>query len=112
MAAGLVGKEKYEVTRNQAWWKVMAAYPGYMTHVACRLTAKNRDQLRDPTLGNRVWASFSFFNWKSTQDAVFACAGQPSMKLPWRRIIQCSTEDAAMTPPSPTPEHTSTIQCP
>jgi len=27
MAAGLVGKEKYEVTRNQAWWKVMAAYP-------------------------------------------------------------------------------------
>ena len=31
-----------------------------MTHVACRLTAKNRDQLRNPTLGNRVWASFTF----------------------------------------------------
>ena len=29
-----------------------------MTHVTCRLTAKNRDQLRNPTLGNRVWASF------------------------------------------------------
>ena len=31
-----------------------------MTHVTCRLTAKNRDQLRDPTLGNRVglWAAF------------------------------------------------------
>ena len=29
-----------------------------MTHVTCRLTAKNRDQLRDPTLGNRVWATF------------------------------------------------------
>ena len=27
-----------------------------MTHVSCRLTAKNRDQLRNPTLGNRVWA--------------------------------------------------------
>ena len=27
-----------------------------MTHVTCRLTAKNRDQLRNPTLGNRVWA--------------------------------------------------------
>jgi len=29
-----------------------------MTHVICRLTAKNRDQLRNPTLGNRVWATF------------------------------------------------------
>jgi len=25
-----------------------------MTHVTCRLTAKNRDQLRNPALGNRV----------------------------------------------------------
>jgi len=30
-------------------------------HVTCRLTAKNRDQLRNPTLGNRVWATFTFF---------------------------------------------------
>ena len=29
-----------------------------MTHVTCRLTAKNRDQLGNPTLGNRVWANF------------------------------------------------------
>ena len=29
-----------------------------MNHVTCRLTAKNRDQLRNATLGNRVWASF------------------------------------------------------
>ena len=29
-----------------------------MTHVTCRLTAKNRDQLRNPTLGNQVWATF------------------------------------------------------
>ena len=29
-----------------------------MTHVTCRLTAKNRDQLRKPTLCNRVWATF------------------------------------------------------
>ena len=28
-----------------------------MTHVTCRLTAKYRDQLRNPTLGNRVWAT-------------------------------------------------------
>jgi len=35
-----------------------------MIHVTCRLTAKNRDQLRNPTLGrlgNRVWATFTFF---------------------------------------------------
>ena len=31
-----------------------------MTHVTCRLTAKNRDQLRNPTLGNRVWATCTF----------------------------------------------------
>jgi len=31
-----------------------------MTHVTCRLTAKNRDQLRHPTLGNGVWATFTF----------------------------------------------------
>jgi len=31
-----------------------------MTHITCRLTAKNRDQLRNYTLGNRVWAAFTF----------------------------------------------------
>jgi len=30
-----------------------------MTHVTCRLTNENRDQLRNPTLGNRIWATFS-----------------------------------------------------
>ena len=28
-----------------------------MTHVTCRLTAKNRNQLRNPVLGIRVWAT-------------------------------------------------------
>ena len=31
-----------------------------MTHVTCRLTAKNRDQLGNSTLGSRVRASFHF----------------------------------------------------
>ena len=40
-----------------------------MTHVTCRLTAKNRDELRNPTLRNWVglWATFTFFtiiDWK------------------------------------------------
>jgi len=45
----------------------MAAYTaGFMTHITCRLTAKNRDQLRNPTLGNRVWAAFTFlFTYES-----------------------------------------------
>ena len=30
-----------------------------MSHITCRLTAKNRDRLRKPTLGNRVWATFT-----------------------------------------------------
>ena len=29
-----------------------------MIHVTCRLTVKNWDQLQNPTLGNRVWATF------------------------------------------------------
>jgi len=33
---------------------------GFMTHVTCRLTATNRDQLRNATLGIRVWATFTF----------------------------------------------------
>ena len=32
-----------------------------MTQVTCRLTAKNRDQLPNPTLSNRVWATFTFY---------------------------------------------------
>ena len=40
----------------------MAATAWFMTHVTCRLTVKNRDQLRNPVLGNRVWATFlSYF---------------------------------------------------
>jgi len=37
----------------------MAAYC-LVSYVTCRLTAKNRDQLRNPTLGNGVWAAFTF----------------------------------------------------
>ena len=47
-----------------------------MTHVTCRLTAKNRDQLRNPTLGNRVRATFTF----STTRKVSAVADEPSRR--------------------------------
>ena len=40
-----------------------------MTHATCRLTAKNRDQLRlrNPTPDNRLWATFTFIptKWRS-----------------------------------------------
>ena len=36
---------------------------GFMTHVTCRLTAKNRDQLQNHMLGNRIWASFTFLRY-------------------------------------------------
>jgi len=46
-----------------------------MTHVIRRLTAKKRDQLRNPTLGNRVWAAFTFISGMSqsggSSDAAF-----------------------------------------
>ena len=39
----------------------MAAYHRVYDSVTCRLTAKNWDQLQNPTLGNRVWAACTFF---------------------------------------------------
>ena len=44
-----------------------------MTHVTCRLTAKNRDQLRNPTLGNRVWATFAFLLLHNSAVPLCAC---------------------------------------
>jgi len=38
----------------------MAAYRLVYDSHHLRLTAKNRDQLRNPTLGSRVWATFTF----------------------------------------------------
>jgi len=37
-----------------------------MTHVTCRLAAKNRDQLLNHTLGNRMWATFTFLKFLDT----------------------------------------------
>ena len=40
---------------------------GFTTHIICRLTAKNRDQLQNPTLSNRVWTTFTFLLWEFTK---------------------------------------------
>ena len=44
-----------------------------MTHVTRRLTAKNRDQLRNPTLGNRVWATFTYYSTTQVQSIWYRC---------------------------------------
>ena len=40
-----------------------------MTHVTCRLTAKNRVRLRNPTLGNRLRAIFLVPLWSIQGDS-------------------------------------------
>ena len=49
------------------------ATAGFMTHVTCMLTAKNRDQLRNPTLGNWVWATFYLHVYLLTYLFTFNC---------------------------------------
>ena len=46
-----------------------------MTYVTCRLTAKNRNQLRNPTLGKRVRATFTFLTsyWKQECRRLSCC---------------------------------------
>jgi len=46
-----------------------------MTHITCRVTTKNRDQLRNPTLGNRVWAGYQFVAWSCNEQVVYQMSG-------------------------------------
>ena len=49
-----------------------------MTYVTCRLTAKDQNQLRNPTLGNRVWTTFTFLRrWTARRDVLvkLLCVG-------------------------------------
>ena len=69
-----------------------------MTHVTCRLTAKNWDQLRNPTLGNRVLATFLIILLCSRRRvrAFSDTAIRPSfdrLSVPWR---SCPRSAAAL----------------
>ena len=89
----------------------MAAYPGFMTHVTCRLTAKNRDRLLNPTLGNRVWANFTFFTlqcksafgtiqWRAEQGVCMQLSGVRPSVCPSVRLIRTPPRRfAAVGPP-------------
>jgi len=56
-----------------------------MTHVTRRLTAKNRDQLRNPTLGNRVWDTFTFYLLTALQQCVYSVADSEDAPLSVQR---------------------------
>ena len=56
-----------------------------MTHVTYRLTAKDRDQPRNPTLGNRVRATFTFL-----APIKLIIAQGPTCLLRWRRGVVVS----------------------
>ena len=58
-----------------------------MTHVTCRLATKNRDQLRNPTLGNLVRAIFTFCK------CTLCCDAEP--------IVQLAPPTNAVIGPSP-----------
>jgi len=77
-----------------------------MTHITYRLTAKNRDQLRNPTLRNRVWANFTFLSLSylrrmSAGSMLAACLSWSFIQNgPWLIDAGCSTR--LSTPPSDT----------
>jgi len=59
--------------------------------ITCRLTAKNRDQLRNPALGNRVWATFTFFAALSSVDFSRICSCNLVMcrQKYWNSMAEC-----------------------
>ena len=63
-----------------------------MTHITCRLTAKNRDQLRNPTLDNRARATFTFL---LLHKAMTERNKEIELEISWRRrcdhaVRECS----------------------
>jgi len=49
-----------------------------MIHVTCRLTVKNRNQPWNPTLGNRVWATYTF-TFTTSHQCYGSCTGCQSV---------------------------------
>jgi len=71
-----------------------------MTHVTCRLTAKNRDQLRNPTLGNRVWATFTFLTHQ-TAPRSRAAAVHSQFKLVHAKLFPLGKHATVVASPVP-----------
>ena len=68
-----------------------------MTHITCRLTAENRDQLRNPTLGHRVRAAFTFLracNKLRNRNVNMLASGRTRMRCIARDIDRATAMDA------------------
>jgi len=65
-----------------------------MTNITCRLTAKNRDLLRNLTLGNRVWAPFFVQQQKNRQTEACCIRATLCGKGNEEREIKGPREDA------------------
>jgi len=61
-----------------------------MTHITCRLTAKNREQLRNPTLGNRVWRQSVSSHSSSHESSEYTVHDRLSQELPVGRTFHMS----------------------
>ena len=57
-----------------------------MTHVTCGLTANNRDQLQNPTLGNRVLTTFTFYMPGIPHTAQGQGDAPQNCPFPWRNL--------------------------
>ena len=90
-----------------------------MIHVTCRLTAKNRDQLRDPTLGNRLCMGYVNLSTHQTHNcseysiypqyyvccrvcSVRRAGGTRRLGASVRTCVATATRCASTTPPSAT----------
>jgi len=65
-----------------------------MTQVTCRLTVKNRDQLRNPTLGNRVWATFTLYLFMAKNGRVVYSqwpSTGPGTEFEYDCLVNCSS---------------------
>ena len=67
-----------------------------MIHVTCRLTAEHRDELRNHTLGNRVWATFTFFRSQQPLTQLLSTSLMPTINRAYPDLIitnECDNVD-------------------
>ena len=78
----------------------MAAYRWvrFMTHVTCRLATKNLNQLRNPSLGNRVWVIVLPFTFQSSGGTLLRHSHNPrlSCRITCTSAVHASEQNGAI----------------
>ena len=77
-----------------------------MTHVTCKLTAKNRDQLRNPALGNRLHVTITFFilitnSSHRNRNTVAAASAAAAAAAEAAGVMSHSSPVCPVNPPTP-----------